>query len=216
MPSSLNGTGVTFDDGTTQSTAATAGNYIMRTITSTSTWTKPSGLKAVKVTLVGAGGNGGTRANTVYTSAGGNGGNGGGAIEYIPAPSIPGPVSVTVGTAPSKTSSFGAFLSATGGGNGGSSSGSTNGANGTSGIGSGGDINVQGCAAEPATTNPITLTPISAFGLGIAATRPGDGAIPGTNGVGFGAGATGGRAPSPGTFPGGTGTSGVVIVEEFY
>jgi hypothetical protein len=119
MPSSLNGTGVTFDDGTTQSTAATAGNYIMRTITSTSTWTKPSGLKAVKVTLVGAGGNGGTRTNTVYGSAGGNGGNGGGAIEYISAPSIPGPVSVTVGTAPSKTSSFGAFLSATGGGNGG-------------------------------------------------------------------------------------------------
>jgi hypothetical protein len=69
-----------------QAAAAGGGDYIMRTFTSPTTWTKPANLKAVKVTLVGGGGGGAT----VNPGPGQSGGAGG-------------------------TSSFGAFLSATGG-----------------------------------------------------------------------------------------------------
>jgi len=39
------------------------GDYIMRVYTGPATWTKPTGLKAVKVTVVGGGGNGGASTN---------------------------------------------------------------------------------------------------------------------------------------------------------
>jgi hypothetical protein len=211
MPSSLNGTGVTFNDGTTQSTAAVGGGgYNVAVFTSSGTWTKPAGIKAVKVTVIGAGGNGGTASSDQYSQIGMPGGGGGGAIEEIQAPSIPGPVSVTVGTAPSKTSSFGAFLSATGGGNGANSPAPTNVTPG--GAGSGGDINVSGQITSFGTPGGF-----AALGFGVGANSPSAGDRSGNNGVLYGGGATGGRmGGNTPTKPGGTGAAGIVVVEEFY
>ena len=63
------------------------GGYVMQTFNAPATWTKPEGLKAVKVTVIGGGGvaRAGAPASPTFTAAG--------------------------------TSSFGAFLSATGGAN---------------------------------------------------------------------------------------------------
>jgi hypothetical protein len=230
MAISVSGTTITFNDNTTQTTAAVpGGNYVLTTFTSSGTWTKPSGLKAVKVTVIGAGGNGGNAQPSLQK--GRHGGGGGGAIKYISAPTIPGPVTVTVGTAPSKTSSYGAFVSATGGSNGSPNTG----AFGTTagGSGSGGDINVSGgpgigsqlgtipgTAPEQPGYPGISGAGAFAFGgfgvAGIVSTA-GSGAV-GTNGVLYGGGATGGftGGTSPDNRPGGTGASGIVIVEEFY
>jgi hypothetical protein len=183
--------------------------------TSSGTWTKPATVKRVKITVISAGGNGGTGDNP---AVGAHGGGGGGAIKWIPAPTIPGPVSVTVGTAPSKTSSFGGFASATGG---------TNGANFTprpfgeggpipapaastapGGSGSGGDINLSGQSgkAHPA-VGYATAAGQSALGFGIPSVAVADNGEAGFLYGGGGRGSTG---------TGGAGGAGIVIVEEFY
>jgi hypothetical protein len=210
MPSSLNGTGVTFNDGTTQSTAATAGNYIMQTFNSPATWTKAAGLKAVKVTVVGAGGNGGN-GNLPTGRTGGAGGGAGVAVKYIPAPSIPGPVAVTQGTAPSKTSSFGAFVSATGGVNGTPATpGGVDGVSGAGGAGSGGDLNFTGSEGR-------TAFGFGYAGFGFSIGSPGNTAAPPIkNGKLYGGGGAAGDGNTTPFVPGGTGAVGVVIVEEFY
>jgi hypothetical protein len=196
--------GATFPDSTTQATAA-APNYVMQTYTSSTTWSKPTGLKAVKVTLIGAGGNSGTGNPN---GNGGNGGGGGGSIEYIPAPSIPGPVAVTVGTAPSKTSSFGAFLSATGGTNGTNAPPSANAPAGpyAGGTGSGGDINVQG---QDGTGTGTGGQPSFAGGSAFYFAAPIIGSVP-ANGRLYGGGGTGSISSAT------SGGAGIVIVEEFY
>ena len=90
------------------------------------TWTKPAGLVGIRV-IIASGGGGGSGSG-----GGGNAGGGGGGIAegYIPAPAIPGPVTVTVGGggaggaagpgiqagSAGATTSFGAFFSITGGG----------------------------------------------------------------------------------------------------
>jgi len=170
-------------DGSTWISAAAAGgggDYVMTTFTSPGTWTKPTGLKAVKVTVIGGGGGGGGARNGpdgAYSfnigTSGAQGGGGGGSIRYLPAPSIPGPVTVTIGAggtagpAPGTnfsvtaggaggTSSFGAFLTATGGAGapsdltnpspnpGINTTNSLNNRITTGGTGSGGDLNVPG------------------------------------------------------------------------
>src|SRR5210317_1557638 len=112
MATSITNTGITFPDATTQTTAAVAGGgYALNAYTSPVTWTKPAGLKAVKVTVVGAGGAGGPATSGWPSGAtGGGGGGGGAAILYLDAPAVPGPVSVTAGPG---TNSFGALASAT-------------------------------------------------------------------------------------------------------
>jgi hypothetical protein len=205
------------------------GGYVMTTFTSPgpATWTKPAGLKAVKVTVTGGGGGG----------AGGLGGFGGGgagtAIKYIPAPSIPGPVSVTVGGggagggAPTPTangsdggtSSFGPFCSATGGG-GGKLTPSANapGNLGQGGIGASGDLNIAGggvggLSGAGATTYYV-LGGTSFFAGATANSTISTGAA----GRSYGGGGTTNfryAGPHPAA-PGGNGFDGVVVVEEFY
>lgn len=133
------------------------GNYAMQVYTTSGTWTKPAGLKAIKVTVIGGGG---ASSNTSGTIPGG--GAGGAAISYINSPSIPGPVSVTVGeggitTNPAalsgNTSSFGAFCSATGGSTGRTGSPSTPASGGT---GTGGTQNISGAPGRISTVSTLT------------------------------------------------------------
>jgi hypothetical protein len=207
MPTSLINTGVQFPDNSIQTTAATGGGgYALNAYTSPATWSKPTGLKAVKVTVQGAGGSG---ANSVSAGRSGGGGGGGGtAIEYIPAPSIPGPVSVTAGPG---TNSFGPFCSATAGGNSGSVAGASGGA------GSGGNINITGGTGGGG--SPFGNYPGGMGGASLLGNAGGMGATAaaGTAGQGYGAGGGGGGSnSSPGVINGAAGSAGIVIVEEFY
>jgi hypothetical protein len=196
------------------------GDYVLQAYTGPATWTKPTGLKAVKVTVVGGGGGGGGGAG----GGGGYGAGGGGAaIEYLDAPAIPGPVSVTVGSGgaalPDRgngnaggTSSFGSFCSATGGGGGGERQ---DVGGGTGGIGSGGSFNVQGDAGD---TGPDSNNGFCPGGGSSILGGGGRGSInngAASNGGIYGGGG-GGRAwgnPSPNNS---AGAGGLVIVEEFY
>lgn len=101
--------------------------------TAPGTWTKPASVKFVKVTVVAAGGGQTTSPGPAGSAPSGAGG---GAIKYVPGPSMPGPVSITVGAGvlggTGGSSSFGPHASATGG------------TTATPGAGTGGDINKGG------------------------------------------------------------------------
>ena len=217
-------------NGTTWTSAAAAGgggDYIMRTYNSPATWSKPTGLKAVKVTVTG-GGSGSAIAPSSATAGG--------------------------------TSSFGPFLSATGG------FASVPNAScpivakaGYGGLGSGGDVNMRGGMGSQGIPNAITFNPSTPATLtvvnggasffGYAGIPPGRGAqtgsigsggstgqastggggggggtaieyipapsIPGPVSVTVGAGGAG-ASPAPVAIQVMAGEGGVVIVEEFY
>jgi hypothetical protein len=235
------GTGISITNGagsiSIASTVSGGGDYKMVTFTSPGTWTKPAGLKAVKVTVVGGGGKGGDSPGpTGQQGATGGGGGGGAAIRFLPAPSIPGPVSTTVGAA-SGTSSFGPFASATGGvaaSNFLSTPGISNHLGGDGGLGSSGDLNIRGGGGQPGIVASLPPGTILSFigGMGGSSILGGGakslaalgGPVEpfGTSKSGVAGGAYGGggsgvsRVSQPGTISGGAGTSGVVIVEEFY
>jgi hypothetical protein len=192
---------------------------------STGTWTKPAGLKAIKVTVIGGGGSSGSAS---YSGGGGSGG--GSSIEYIDAPAIPGPQPYTAGgggAAPSPTgqgaaggtSSFGspAFLSATGGTGVYPASPTITSIN-SGGVGSGGQLNIGGgMGARFNLTCFGYLLHSGGSILGTTGALVGGGFSP-TSGFtgsdrGYGAGSFG-HSPSPGA--GIAGGPGVVIIEEFY
>jgi len=133
-------------------TVGDTGVPVLNVYTSSGTWTKAAGLKAIKVTVVGGGGNGGTinfPGNTMGYGASAGGGAAGISIRIYPAPTLPGPQPYTVGAA-AGSSSFGVapvtVIAATGGsvaptvttGPGGYASG------GAGGTASGGQINIPG------------------------------------------------------------------------
>ena len=227
------GTGISINatSNTISSTITTGGNYAMQVYTDTTpggvTWTKPSGLVAVKVTVVGGGG-----GRPPSPGVRGGSGGGGAAIEYIPAPSIPGPVTVTVGAGgPSAspgaggTSSFGAFCSATSGAVATSDSG------GAGGAGSGGTINFDGEAGGVSRSNPTGTTPGASPVLRVSIGGRGGASIFGGGGVSnlavissttaepigsFAATTYGGGASGLYNGTSAAGFQGIVIVEEFY
>jgi hypothetical protein len=115
----------------------------MQVFTSSGTFTVPTGITKVKVTVVGGGGGGGSFNSGSYLGGGG----GGAAIEIISGLTPGGTVSVTVGAggaynATGGTSSFGAFCSATGGA-----------PTGLGGLGSGGQLNIRGGGGSYGFTN---------------------------------------------------------------
>jgi hypothetical protein len=228
------------------STAAVGAPVSQPTITlftSPGTWTKPVTVKTVKVTVLSGGGGGGGQKGGSFGAGGGGGGGGG--VTYILASSIPGPQTVTAGTggaagtsppgaagqgvvagSPGGTASFGTFITATGG------------------AGSGITANsipaptyptyIVGGAGGAVTPSPTTLVfPGTSGGSGSPATSgaggtqawqpwgippPAVGAVntPGTSGTGYAQGGSGGWGSSPAGQPGGNGTAGFVLIEEFY
>ena len=206
---------------------ASASGYGLKVYTSPGTWAKPATLKGIKVTTIGGGGGGGGARGTTYTGipaptplsrSSGGGGGGGYAVAYIPAASIPGPQSVTIGTGGSggpapgtnnssttgssgNTTSFGSLISSTGGSGGGNSGGS-----GGSGV------------APTGLTIPGSTGTITAGGstqLSLNSIDSSNGATGRTGDIYGGGG--GGASTSNGTpYAGGVGANGIILVEEFY
>jgi hypothetical protein len=197
----------------------------------------------VKVTLVGGGGGGGAVSGPSGTGGAGGGGGGQTAIMYIPAASIPGPVSVFVGSGGSRSptvsdsfatsggpSVFGAIFSASGG----SASRATGGAFVTQG-GTGGDsgsgpssvLFIPGTPGTPGIRGSDSGyggagggTYISGSSQGGYATAPGAGVIQApnvpSNYRGTGGGGAAKIGPTGFSGDGADGRPGIVIIEEFY
>lgn len=218
------------------------GGYLntIRYYTGSSTWTKPAGLKFVIVEVVGGGGGGGGAAAPAAgnCAAGAGGGGGGYAREKIAAASLGATETVTVGAAGTAgsagannggaggTTSFGSHLQATGGalGVGGSASTITgpNGEGGTAGVGSGGDLNLDGSDGGPSTY----FTTRARGGGGGASLYSGytkepvagsGGQTTGGTGSNYGGGGAGGASGAGGSAAaGGAGAAGLVIVHEYF
>jgi len=242
MTTNVNTSGVVFNDATTQNTSSA---FVSRTFSANATWTptKP-GLKAVRVTLLGGGGNGGTATGNTQpgtpgsftpqgkggvvnpavpavprSAAGGSGGGAGYSQAWINGTVVPASVALTVGIV-GGTSSFGSLATATGGGNGTAAT-ATTGANATPGAGgaagtgtttANGTIDVQFSATGTAGgTGNVSGGAAAGVKTGEAGAAS-SGAATGLGNGGGGSTATGAGAVSPG----GAGTRGYVIVEEFY
>jgi hypothetical protein len=161
-------------------------------LSGTNTWTAPSNVTSVRVTVVGGGGGGATNNGACLT--GGYGGTGGVAIGYYTVTPGSG-YTVTVGAGGSGgasgvhagsaggTSSFGSLVSATGGGGG-----LTNGTGGSNGTGSSGNLRngsilngVYPYFVGPTNTNQSGSTSALTYSIG-------SNIIPGGNGQGVNTG----------------------------
>jgi hypothetical protein len=208
---------------------ASSGLTSIQVFTSTGTWTRPTGIILVKVTVIGGGGGGGGGVSD--SCIGVPGGGGGGAIEVIDVSSTSSET-VTIGAAGAAgsasgnggaggTSSFGSFCSATGGAGGvaGATSGTTK--MGTvGGAGSGGDININGSPSNglksfnDGHTRPWAKGGTSAFGFGFGGNTTNT-CVVATAAVGYGGGGGAGSHNTGTGAAGAVGTAGVVVVEEY-
>jgi hypothetical protein len=195
----------------------------MQVFTSPGTWTNPGDVEKVKVTVVGGGGGGGGGRPGLPTK-GYNGAGGGGAIEVISFPTATNvPVTIGAGGTPGGqannpvsagsggTSSFGAYCSATGGTGGMNPQGPY--ATKPGGVGVGGTYNSRGEAVNGSDVgggaSPISNGAARAWtntwAVGVSADA---------NSGGGGSGSQASGSPPPGfSGVGGSGGSGVVIVE---
>ena len=189
----------------TMSTAAGGGMASVQTFTSNGTWTKPSGIKFIRVQLVASGGGG--------ASWGIASGAGGYSEKLIDVTSISS-VTVTVGAAPStstagNTTSFGTHCTATGGLRG------TGGNAGLGGTGSGGNVNLQGGGGMwegNSSPYPMGMGGVSYFGGGGAGNNTGATAPNNSTNGAYGAG---GGAVHNGYAASANPRSGIVIVWEY-
>ena len=232
-------------------TGMSAGLQSMNVFTTpgTATWTKPSGITKVKVIVTGGGGGCSAVGGNRLDDAGAGGAAGGTAIKIIDVSSISS-VTVTVGmggtatphnynndvsssTSPNdgQPSSFGSHCSATGGKAGRSYYTNNAGVVGHAvpGVGSGGDINIQGGYGALPILNYNGAPDFLSGGQGGVSFwgGPGRGAMDdnftnGSNDISGGAssGSSGGAFGSGGSagsrdFTGGAGTHGVVVVENY-
>jgi hypothetical protein len=205
-----------------QAAAAGGGDYIMQAYTSPATWTKPAGLKAVRVTVIGGGGSAGNFSTPAFPADQKTGGGGGGTgIKYLDAPAIPGPVTVTVGSGGAAsgpqvgnaggTSSFGPLVSATGGGGG-----NNGGANRYIAGGTATNATVSVSGGVGAATAYNACGAVTGFiGGGTVLAQPSYGYQINTGLAANNYGGGGGSWTGP-TGIGVAGAGGIVIVEEFY
>lgn len=140
------------------------------TTAGTYTWTPPSNLSYIVVQVCGggaAGGGAGYSNNYGYYSGGSGGGAGGYAESVIAASQLSAPVTVTVGAGGTgnyspysgNTSSFGSFLSASGG----TSPGYFNYSTPSGGMGQGGQVNLQGGSGEGPTLGGAVTNPYGQY-----------------------------------------------------
>jgi hypothetical protein len=203
--------------------------YQGQVFTGSGTFTIPSGVTAIKVTVIGGGGGGGgSRSNTCQNGQGGGGGGGGTAVAYLTSLTPGNTLSVTVGaggTAGASTPTSGGAggtssvasgtqtittVSATGG-SGGTAGNNASGTNGAGGGTSGASYGISGSAAIAGPVFTAGMSQMSNVNQ-----KPSPSNTAGTSGVGFGygTGATGGNTdPSAGQHAGATGAAGIVIIE---
>lgn len=195
----------------------------IQVFTVTGTWTKPSGLTAAIIELVGGGGAGGGSGSN--SKGGGGGGGGGYSRKRVVAASLGATETVTIGAGGTVgasgsnsgnaggTTSFGSHCQATGG-NGGLGNGIQGSS--TGGVGSSGDINIQGDGGEQdwdSTVSNGSKGGSSHLGGGAASISNND--QNGNVGGNYGGGGGGGYRSSS-NVTGGAGAPGVIIVTEFY
>jgi len=193
----------------------------IQVFTAGGTWTKPAGLKAIIVELVGSGAGGRTAGSS---TVGGGGGAGGYSRKIVLASALGATESVTVGAGGAintagATTSLGSHCSATGGGAPGVDS--THSKGGAGGVGSNGDINIQGGAGQSGVADRDSGNTRSFIGGNGGSSMLGGGGLGGactqatsdTGSVGgnYGAGGGGGAATT-----GAAGSAGIVIVTEYY
>jgi hypothetical protein len=188
--------------------------------TASGTFTVPDDTRTLhSVIVVGGGGGGGGAASAVVPACGGGGGGVGESYNIAVTPTAA--ITVTVGAGGAfgtggtsagvagGASSFGAFITCTGGGGGGQSAGA---GAGVGGISSGATINIAGSSGTS-----TFYTNIGGLGGG---NRLGTGGSSGIGGVGiagtnYGGGGGGGGADGVTPFNGGAGAAGVVIIEYY-
>ena len=172
-----NSTGIRSDSANGRLNVFGQGNF--QVFTSPGTYVVNPGISSIRVRVVGAGGNGGTGGSAPGfvlpnpgTSAGAGGG-GGYTHKVITSFTAPRSYTVTVGSAPGGTSSFGPECSATGGSNGtngnpSSPSPPTDVSGGVGGIGTGGNVNFTGATGSSSNGQKAGIG-------GASATQKGDG-----------------------------------------
>jgi hypothetical protein len=209
--------------------------------TASGTYTKPAGLKAVMVRLVGGGGAGGGTAATGASSGSEAGGGGGGGYseKVILADDLGTTETVTIGAGGTAavagnnaggtggTTSFGSHLQATGGGGGlggAAAAGAPTAASpGAGGVGSGGDVNAPGSDGWAGYTeytgtvaSPVRNTTGGASQLGPPAPSP-NAAGSGRAGENYGGGSCGALASANNAARASlVGAPGIVIVTEYF
>lgn len=212
----------------------------LRVYSASTVWTKPADLAFVEVLVIGGGGGGGGvyTSDTTTPAAAGGGGAGGWAKHLIMAANLAATETVTVGTggtggantgangAAGGTSSFGAYISATGGQGGVGNSASATPAvirGGQGGVGAGSTLSGNG---EPGGYGQVFGTGNSSISGGrggsslLGGGAPGQYISSGTGGPGFaavsyGAGGGGAAGYANNDAQGGAGQGGVVIVKEY-
>ena len=195
--------------------------------TASDTWTKPAGLKRVRVIVTAGGGGGGGCAQAGSAAAGG-GGAGATSIDTIEAADLGATETVTVGAAGAGgtagnnagstggTSSFGTHCACAGGAGGAAGNTATAGLGGA--VTTPGDIDFNGGAGHHgnigAGVNGIGGNGGASYygGGGLGAQNTGNGAA----GLAYGAGGAGGADNNTTNTAGGAGKAGIVIVEEFF
>ena len=233
---------IQYDNGSSWNTLSIGGGSTgfkqLVTFTSSGTYTPSTDVVKIKVIVVGGGGGGGSArvlASSSEDSAGGAGAGGGVAIKWYEVDDLSSPITVTVGSGGSGganyptagstggTTSFNGSLSATGGGGGSSSnrySGTGFAGGGTRGVGSGGDINMDGDDARHSRiiTGVSLVSSDSGGNMFAGSINAKSGSSDGDNGEFPGGGATGGAnfSNTSAGYSGGDGAAGVVWIEEYY
>lgn len=197
----------------------TVSRVYIRAYTSSDTWNRYEGLRAVRVTVKGGGGGGGGTDDV--TMAAGGGGEGGRSIKTVPFGTLGGTEAVTIGAggdggandgsdgSTGGTTSFGSHCSATGGEGGVGVITTTRASGGVGGVGSNGDMNFTGQGGSSADGN----NPHSGQGGGEGGGH-GVSANAGVDGANGGGGS--GGCTTAGGAAGGDGGAGYCLVEEIY